>query len=593
MTPQCKLLCIPLLLTACMADAPDTELESLAKQKVASDQQPDEGVTRDPSDIKLSDRDYTFVNLDASTLGEPPYYLDLDIAFDVAQIWSQSDIECQGCDPQIKEGRTQSWDLKIDGRDISLNTNRLDTETGNSLQAVAATSIYQPLEFFDQSIDLSKVRFQPQTPLSQARISSNRIIQGIRPNYGASFLFRTTQGRIVYFELVAGQVEPNWVLFHVREQTPGSDQTFGPARKMYIKWGRDATGQGIMTVNDGGFIEAYFDFDACFTTQGQDICFSGDNSAPLNADIVDSQPMKNWDLFFTVRVGNWDAGAMRLNGGANRDTNLNDEFDASALYLGALTSAQRVDSDQKSLETLWEFSSIEEFNRLAPQSSKYQEVAIGSDYFTPFDQYSWYDIVIGQSKTIAQPNQRIYLLETTEKEGLAFQISQTDDDANIRQIAYRGPTVKQRRQFDIKFRQAEFGDIRLETASVDTKIDVPFVALDAEIVDAETGLPLVADEFDLLKIRIRPLSVYANLDDHFFNSYDIEATQADAMLRSANCSQLSVSAGQHQSVFVSKNKPDSCSTAIDGNLGSYEITARLPGKDLKRWQFKATVCQNN
>ncbi|MBL4798412.1 MAG: hypothetical protein JKY50_13430 [Oleispira sp.] len=610
------ILVITSLISACTASDPNSDLIAVAQKKVDVSKSPSTGVGRDPSDIQLSDRQYTYVDLDPAQLGNNgPWFLDLDIEFDSANIWLQSDIDCEGCDPELKQEREQQWDLKIDGRDISLNTNRVDEDNGATYQAVASTDIFQPLQSFNDAIAIDSLSFKPQSASIEPQLQGEQLVKGAA-SFGASFLIRTTVGdRYIYFQLVDANEIGHWVLFHIREQVIGIDESFKPARKLYLRWGEDAIGnQGIMHADKHGILRAYFNFDACYDDPNSASCFSGDSNANLGSNVVSANKINNYDLYFQVRIGTWDQAAMILNGGGARDTEFNDEFDAAGLYLGK-NGLGKLAFDN-SLEELWEFNSMEEFRRVAVDKN-FEMKNFGSDGFTSFDKNIWYDVVRDQAGiSKAQANQRIYLFETTKKEGLALQISKTDNDGNIRQVAYQGPTVKQRRQFDIRFRQPQTVniDIRLDNSDL-TILDsdeliknIPIIALSREIVDSETGLALSKDEYKLIKFNIQPINFITgsaisdsmnSLKPHIVNS------QLSAfMSRNSNDDFFSTEAREeaYSDVLLTGIPPifrSSCQILDQqpaengqGHL-AIQVKARLPGKELISWRLNYRVCQND
>lgn len=592
----CLVLFSSISLLSCMADSPDSELIEVSKQLAKQSKQKSSGIGRDASDIKLSDRPYTYVNLseEKNKGRNPPYYLDLDIADDTAEIWTQADLDCPGCDPQTKKERAQKWDLKINGRDISLNTNLTSKATGNTLQAIAATTIYSPLNVFSESINRDAFPFKPQTTDIQPKVLAEQLVRGTG-SFGASFLLRTTKGnRIIYFELVNANVAPNWVLFNMREQVLGRDSQFTPSRPIYLKWGRDALGKGgIMDVDDTGIMRVYFDFDACYTA-GRNLCFSGDASRPLGPNVVNSKPMNNWDLYFSIRVGTWDNGAMILNGGGSRDIQRNNEYDAAALFLGQIAPEKRNGrTDQQPLDRLWGFSSFEQYKRMAANSNKYEQVTLGSGGNNAFYWDGWYDVILNnQGQAQAVPNNRIYMLETTEREGLAFQITKTDAQANIMQLAYRGAKVKQRRKFNIKFRQPNKAKIKLDLSKKTYGKKAYLFALDEEIVDSITGKPLAKDEFELIKYTIRRLdsSKVSGLKAEL-KQVTLDAEQAKLMTRIVNGKPLKTRKGTRMGVYAGSSgsckagEPDQAPEEI------LEIKARLPGSNrLHTWQVTSKQC---
>lgn len=581
-----------LLLSSCMADSPDTELVNLSKELAQQSKAPVSSVGRDPSSISLSDRAYTYVNFDELKKQgkQPPYYLDLDIPFDTAEVWTQADIDCSGCNEQTKKERAKKWDLKINGRDISLNTNNID-KNGTTLQAVAATNLRAPLETFYQDINLEKQKILPQTKEPKPKITIANLTDGSALNtFGNSFMFRTTKGdRIIYFEIVEASM--GWVLFNVREQILGKDTAFKPARRLYIKWGKDAVGTGIMDVDEFGVIHAYFDFDACFNAQNEALCFAGNGDSALNSSIVASTPMPNWDAYVEIQIGGWKSGAFSINGGLSRDAKRNNEFDAAALYLGQIKGLGQLSYD-KSMKELWGFSSMQEFWLNAEQQpEKYQQTNLGNDGINPFYTDIWYQVEqnssIGSTQAKAVPNRRIYILETTKNEGLLFQVTDVDNLGNVKEIAYKGGKVKQPRQFKIKFRQTERTVINRK---LNRSSSVPIFALDNEIVDAESGQPLIKEEFEKVKISIRRL--FSNGGElETYKPKTITQDQATAMQRKTNVNgvekTLQTPAGDYQAVFeVYSNGP--CSMARANK--DYEILARLPGEDMQVWQISTKVC---
>lgn len=614
------ILVITHLISACTASDPSSDLIAAAQKKVDISKSPSTGVGRDPSDIQLSNRQYTYVDLDPTQLGNNgPWFLDLDIEFDSANIWLQSDLDCEGCDPQQKQEREQQWDLKIDGRKISLNTNRVDPDNDATYQAVAATNIYQPLESFNESITLDTITFKPQTASIEPQLQGDQLIKGAA-SFGASFLLRTTAGdRYIYLQLVEANEVASWVLFHVREQVIGRDESFKPVRKLYLRWGEDAIGnQGIMNVDDNGILSAYFDFDACYSDANSSSCFSDEVQSGVGHDVVNTNKIDNYDLYFRIRIGTWDQASMILNGAGARDNEFNNQFDAAGLYLGKNDWGKL--SYDKSLSELWGFNSMNEFRRIA-DASDFDMKNFGSDGFNTFDKNIWYDVVREPAgNSTAQANQRIYLFETTEKEGLALQISKTDIKGNIRQIAYQGPKVKQRRQFDIRFRQPETVNIEMLLHNEDLAVmdadgnpttlrEVPVFALDQEIVDAETGLPLAKDEYDLINFSIRVIKYrtdefISGVDPIEWPSYTIDPRRAALMVRQSQGSETetsatnyATSAGEYQNVSIgyiptlARRSCERYEQEPDKHWNAYQINARLPGKELISWRVNYRTCR--
>lgn len=580
--------CCVLALPSCVAERPNSDLVDLSKKLADENSARVKSVGRSPDTVALSDREYTFVDLDPATLGSAPYYLDLDVRFDTATIWTQADIDCTGCDPSTKASRAQDWDIKIHGRDISLNTNRLVDGTNLTEQAVAATNFKIPLDNFSNTLSLNDFSFLPQTPVSRPKLSITDLIDGTPGgSFGNTIMIRTTRGdRIIYFELVEAGVAPNWVLFNVREQVLGVDTAFKPPKRLFLKWGKDAVGSGIMQEDETGRIRAYLDFDACFSPDNKNICFSDDINAPLNSQIVDAKPIKNWDVYVELLTGSWNSGAFVINGGASRDEVNNSEFDAAALYLGQLKGLGQTSFD-KSMRDLWGFSSMQEFWRKAPVQKEFEQASLGADGNNEFYHHSWYQVEQSNGEQVLAPNFRVYVLATTENEGVLFQITQTDAKGNIKQVAYRGATIKQPRQFNIAFRQTtpQLFKCRLPSGSGLQ----PLFALDSEIVDAETGLPLASDEFALIKVNIQRIDASAYPDASVFKAQqNINQVQASNMARTVNGKNFITAQGSHRAVFLQEARTQ-CDRGDDASQ-TYEISARLPGENLHIWNVTTQFC---
>lgn len=590
-----------LSLVACSPEQPKTDLVDISKTLAKESKAPVANVGRDPGSVALSDRAYTYVDLTPEKLDgkQPPYYLDLDIPFDTAVVWTQADIDCDGCDDATKKQRAQKWDLRINGRDISLNTNNIDKSTGATLQGMAATNIRAILQNYQESIDLKKYKILPQAAQIQPKLKVSDLTDGrLGGTLGNASIFRTTKGdRIIYFEIADVNSAASWVLFHVREQVLGKDNAFKPARRLYIKWGKDAIGEGIMQVDELGTIRAWFDFDACFNAENEALCFAGNGDSRLNNSVVAPAPMPNWDVYVQLTLGSW-SGAFSLNGGASRDAKNNTEFDAAALYLGQIKDRNR--TYYKSLNEIWGFSSMQEFwFNAEDKADRYAQTGLGTDGKNAFYTSMWYQIEQRNNaeqtdepiQVRAIPNRRIYMLETTKNEGLLFQVTGVDKLGGITQVAYKGGKVKQPRSFKIKFRQSEKGIIKYDIPSNAPNAN-PVIALDAEIVDAETGQRLSEDEFKQVKIFIRR-QFNQNLEIETYQLQTISADESQRMRRTATVNgqqqTYSTPAGDYQAVF---NVPTTCLTIGGVNYPrNYEILARLPGEELQTWQIETNVCR--
>lgn len=598
-----------LSLVACSPEQPKTDLVDVSKTLAKESKAPVASVGRNPKDITLSDRAYTFVDLTADKLesAQPPYYLDMDIPYDKADVWQQvpcseqeiaaqtcpkdgiaklctaQEIRTQTCVTDTKAERAKKWDLKVDGKYLSLNTNNLFPD-GNTAQGLAATDILSELQYFDQPLELSKYDILPQTQEKQSKLQVKDIANGAADTFGKSVMFRTTKGdRIVYFQIIDSG--SNWVLFYVREQIMGKDAGFKPAQKVYLKYGDDALGDGIIRFDDYGNLRAYFDFDACYSPENNGVCFDNGESKTLNSTIVSDSPMMNWDLFVEVNILNFQ-GSFVTNGGASRVDEYNTEFDAAALALGKLEGGGFI---QVSLKNLWGFSSVEEFYQVAAKTpERYTHTSFGSDGKNGFDLNGFYRIEQRkqsedeEAKPQATPNQRIYMLETTKREGLLFQVTGVDKTGNVTQVAYKGGNVKQPRQFKIKFRQESAAVI-----NIDNRTFPAILALDEEIVDADTGEKLSEDEFKKIKISIRRINFSVSSNDlEQIKTLTLTKEEAQRMTRSDPQNpenKFTTEPGEHQGVF----KPQ-LSYSRASEFG-YEIFARLPGEPMQRWQVRMKI----
>lgn len=493
--------------TSCQVDDPKTELVNISKTLADKSINKSSGVGRGAQTVKLSDRQFTYLDI-PEALRDKPYYIDFDIFRDKGKIWTEADIICQGCDPEVKKARAQNWDIRIDNKHISLNTNRVD-DKGKTLQSMAATNYLEPILGFEQSIDLDNIQFRQQLPNVESKIDPKSLFDNTTGRVGTNnaWLIRTSSGkRIVYLQFIDYDIQGQWLLFHVREQPLGqANAQFQPPKKIYIKWSSEAVGQGKIQLSPSGELFAYFDFDGCFPDVGQGPCFAG-VSSQLGNDVVSTMPMNGWDFYYNTNISNMTGGITKLNGGLGRDR-FNEGVDVAALNLGKVPS-QLIHSFTLSMRQLWGFSSFGEFQTQAINSKRYKQTALGTDGKNDFAGALWYDIKhrAGHNKLV--PNNRIYIVETTKSEGLGLQIAEIDEQGRISRIEYKGLLVKERRKFDIHFRRHNQSNIYdLRNIKVPKNPDTsyfPIISLQDEIVD-DDGKPLSDDEFAQLRFSVATL----------------------------------------------------------------------------------------
>lgn len=499
-----------MVLVSCKVDDPKTDLVDISKTLADKSRDQSDGVGRAPKNIQLSDRQFTYLDIPEG-LRDGPYYIDFDIFRDQGKIWSQSDIDCAGCDPQVKQERAQAWDLRVEKGRLSLNTNRLD-DAGNTLQSMAATEYMEPIVGFNQSINLDNIEFSQQLAQPQSKIDPKNLFDNTTGSVGVNnaWLIRTSSGkRIVYFQFIDYDIQGKWLLFHVREQRLDQPQAlFQPARKIYIKWSDEAQGQGKIQLSATGELFAYINFDGCFPDNGQSPCFTG-VSSDLGSDVVSTKPMQGWDLYYETNIMAMTGGKTKLNGGDFRDS-FNDGVDVAALHLGEVPARFANGGLNTSIKQLWGFSSFSQFEAQAVGSNRYKQTTLGTDGNNEFAHALYYNVAKRNGKFVREPNNRIYIFETTKGEGLGFQIAGIDEQGRISRFEYKGLLVKERRVFDIHFRQPSQTDIYdLRSINVEIPQNIrsiyfPIIALQDEIVD-DDGNPLSDDEFKQLRFSVATL----------------------------------------------------------------------------------------
>lgn len=561
-----------MVLSACKTEDPKTDLVQISKELADKSRDKSDGVGRSPKVVELSDRQFTYVDI-PEAVRAAPYYLDFDIFRDSATVWTQADIDCEGCDPEVKKARAQKWDLKVSEGRISLNTNNLD-DTGKTIQSMAATEYLEPIIGFEQAINLNNIEFRQQTSTTQSQIDANSLFDTTTGNVGVNnaWMIRPSSGkRMVYFQFIDYDIQGKWLLFHIREQRLDQpNSVFKPPQKIYIKWSKEAQGQGKVTLYPSGKLFAYFDFDRCFPDDGPGKCFTGAGSDLR--DVISEKPTEGWDFYYSTNILTLAGGITKLNGGWSRDP-FNNGVDVAALNLGTVKQGYR-NSFGYTIKDLWGFSSFDEFQDQAIDSKRYKQTALGTDGNNAFYNALWYQTDNKDGKLTLVPNNRIYILETTEGEGIGLQFVELDNQGRISRIEYKGLSVKQPRKFDIYFRQqsqkTKYEMVNFVNFNVGGGY-TPIVALQDEIVDGD-GNPLSDEEFSQLRFNVATLC----------HSGGVTVKIEESSITEAKAKQIS------QPDYPVTKRNLTRSVGVDGAFVPgpivMSITARQPGKNPVVWQ---------